>query len=264
MAGRKTQRSGARSPEEQQFLAEYDASRFPHPSVAVDVALIHAQQGQLRALLLQRAEHPDRGRWSLPGTFVRPEESLDQAAARALLEKAGLSGIFLEQLYTFGEPDRDPRTRVITVAYYALVDTARLPDPGRPGKSAKAPAAARQWAVLDVPWEGERGGPIAAREEEGGQLELAFDHDEILGLAVQRLRGKLCYAPIGFELLPARFTLRQLQDIHETILGRPHNKDSFRRSMLASGLIVATGKRESDVGHRPAELYRFKRANGNR
>jgi 8-oxo-dGTP diphosphatase len=238
------------SDEERKFLAEYDVSRFERMSVTVDVALLTADRGALKAMLIQRPEHPFRGHWSLPGGFVRLDESLDEAATRVMAAKAGAENVFLEQLYTFGEPNRDPRTRVITVAYYALIDRQQL---------------AREWqgtddvqlAVLRVPWKGERGGPVEALNEQGQLLPLAFDHSEILGLVVKRLRGKLAYAPLGFELLPPRFTLRDLQGIHETILGRRLNKDSFRRRMLASGLIAATGKREDDVGHRPAELYRF-------
>ena len=246
---KKRRRSG--TAEEQAFLAAYDASRFPHPSLAVDVALLAADQSGLRAVLIQRNEHPDRGKWSLPGGFVGMRESLDEAASRVLSVKVGLSGIFLEQLYTFGQPDRDPRTRIITVAYYALVDSGKLP----------AAEADRKFtlATLDVPWKGEQGGKVRARDDGGKLLPLAFDHAEILGLVVQRLRGKLDYAPIGFELLPRRFTLRMLQTIHETILGRKLNKDSFRRRMIATGLLAATGELEKDVGHRPAELYRFKR-----
>lgn len=238
--------------DEQQFLAAYDASRFPHPSVAVDVALLTVNQGKLSGLLLRRAQHPFRGRWSLPGGFVRLEESLDAAAARVLESKAGLKHIFLEQLYTFGEPDRDPRTRVITVAYYALVDAAQF-------LQAVKVTEETALAELQVGWVGERGGKVSPLDGEGRPLPVAFDHDVILGAAVQRLRGKLNYAPLGFELLPSRFTLRQLQDIHEAILGKRLNKDSFRRTVLASGLVAATGRRETDVGHRPAELYQFKR-----
>ena len=234
--------------QEQAFLAEYDAAQFPHPSVTVDVALLTADRGRLRAVLMKRDAHPGLGKWALPGSFVRMDESLEQAAERVLAMKIGLAGIFLEQLYTFGQPDRDPRTRVITVAYYALVDAVRL---------AAALKADVQLAELGVPWEGEAGGAVAAVGEDGQSRPLAFDHAEILGLVVQRLRGKLNYAPIGFELLPREFTLRDLQSIHETILGRPLNKDSFRRRLLDSGLIVPTGKLEQDVGHRPAELYRF-------
>ena len=236
-----------RGDEEQAFLAAYDAAQYPHPSVAVDVALLTADEGRLRAVLTQRGEHPAKGQWSLPGGFVGMDESLDAAAARVLKTKLGLGGIFLEQLYTFGRPDRDPRTRVISVAYYALVDAARL----KPSKLKPA--------TLRVPWAGEQGGPIEALGQDSKKLPLAFDHAEILGLVVQRLRGKLNYAPIGFELLPREFTLRQLQTIHETILGRTHNKDSFRRRLLASGLIAPTGKLEEAVDHRPAELYRFAR-----
>jgi 8-oxo-dGTP diphosphatase len=180
------------------------------------------------------------------------DESVDRAADRVLREKTGLRGVFLEQLYTFGEPQRDPRTRVITVAYYALVEasTLRLP------KDADGDV---RLAALHVPWAGERGGPVEARDERGRKLPLAFDHGDILGLVVRRLRGKLGYAPIGFELLPKEFTLLQLQEIHETILGRRLNKDSFRRSMLDSRRIAPTGRREAAVGHRPAEFYRFVR-----
>jgi 8-oxo-dGTP diphosphatase len=245
--------------DEQAFLAAYDAAQFPHPSVAVDVALVTADGGRLRAVLTERMEHPAKGRWSLPGGFVQMDESLDAAAARVLETKLGVRGIFLEQLYTFGRPDRDPRTRVISVAYYALVDAGKL-RPLTPGPSparGEGSNAGFTLATLRVAWQGEQGGPVEAHDENGKKLPLAFDHADILGLVVQRLRGKLDYAPIGFELLPREFTLRQLQTIHETILGRTLNKDSFRRRLLASGLIAPTGKLEEAVDHRPAELYRF-------
>lgn len=237
---------------EQAFLANYDASRYPRPSVSVDICLITAIDGKLKALMTHRDQFPEKGKWSLPGTFVGLDESLVEAANRALSKKTGVSGIFLEQLYTFGEADRDPRTRVISVAYYALVNYQQL-EPLLPDVDQI------QLVELDVPWEGEQGGAVRARDAQGKRLKLAFDHAEMLGLAVLRLRGKLGYAPIGFELLPRKFTLRQLQTIHETILGRKKNKDSFRRTVLASGLVVATGEFEASVGHRPAELYRFKR-----
>ena len=237
---------------EQEFLATYDASEFPHPSLAVDIALITVDQAKLKALLLQRDQHPAKGKWALPGSFVGIKESLDQAAGRGLEAKTGVSGIFLEQLYTFGRPDRDPRTRVVTVAYYALVDVATLVKQFDESKQARL-------IELAVPWTGEAGDAVEARDETGKQLPIAFDHARILGMAVSRLRGKLNYADIGFELLPRKFTLRQLQTIHETILGRSVNKDSFRRRLIASRLIAPTGQLEQSVGHRPAELYRFKR-----
>lgn len=238
--------SGRAAPPEAEdaaFLAAYDASRFPRPSVAVDVAVITLEGERLHALLVPRAEPPFRGRLALPGTFVRMDESLDAAAHRVLADKAGLRGVFVEQLYTFGALERDPRTRVISVAYVALVAKERLAEDER-----------HRFHPIEVPWEGETGGPI-----EIGEGQLAFDHASILGMAVKRLRGKLDYTPIGFQLLPDEFTLRDLLRVHEVVLGRPLNKDSFRRRMLASGDLCATGTQEASVDHRPAELYRFAR-----
>ena len=183
---------------------------------------------------------------------MRIRESFEEAVDRVLSHKAGIEGVFTEQLYTFGAPDRDPRTRVISVAYYALVEYGKL--------IAVCPGNGNlRLARLDIPWKGLRGGGVKAFGSDEKKLPLAFDHDEILGATVLRLRGKLDYAPIGFELLPRLFTLRQLQAVHEAVLGRPVNKDSFRRRMLASGRVRATGKQEQDVGHRPAALFRFVR-----
>ncbi len=235
---------------EREFLASYDASQFDRPSVAVDVVILGAFAGALHAILVKRTEHPGLNAWAVPGGFVRMDESLDAAAARILSDKAGLEGVFLEQLYTFGAPDRDPRTRVIAVAYYALVDEARFQGIDT---SDQLVAAAR----LDVPWPGETGGPVQCVNADGEPMPIAFDHEDILGLAVKRVRGRLNYSPVGFQLLPDQFTLRDLQEVHETVSGVGVNKDSFRRRMLASGTLEATGERQRDVGHRPAELYRF-------
>jgi 8-oxo-dGTP diphosphatase len=177
---------------------------------------------------------------------------LDAAAARVLRDKAGLEDVFVEQLYTFGEPCRDPRTRVISVGYYALVDHARFEQ----AHGARADVIA---ARISVPWKGERGGAVKLLGLDGEELEAAFDHAEIIGAAVKRVRGKLGYAPIGFEFLPQKFTLLDLRQVHEAVLGRRLNKDSFRRSVLASGLVRPTGQRERAVDHRPAELFRFNR-----
>jgi 8-oxo-dGTP diphosphatase len=233
---------------EAEFLAGYNMSAFPRPSVAVDATVLTAKGGRLEAVLYLRHEHPSKGRYALPGGFVRMDESLDEAAARLLRDKAGIRRVFLEQLYTFGDPGRDPRGRIITVAYLALVEPARLAEID-PARGARA-------VTLVVPWEGEAGGPVEATDEAGRRLPLAFDHAEVLGTAVKRLRGKLDYAPIAFAFLPAEFTLRALQDVHEAVRGAPVNKDSFRRRILAGGLIEPTGQRERDTAHRPAELYR--------
>ena len=240
----------AASVEEEEFLRSYDPSQFERPSVTVDVVLLTVREGALHTLVVRRAEHPFKGRWALPGGFVRIAEPLEGAAARVLHGKCSLERVFLEQLATFGAPDRDPRMRVVSVAYYALVDAKRF---------AKSLARAGDVTVgkVLVDWEGEAGGPAQLVGEDGESMPLAFDHERILGVAIQRIRGKLDYSPIGFQLLPDRFTLLELQDVHETVLGRTLNKDSFRRRMLASGEILATGEMQSGVGHRPAELYRF-------
>ena len=229
---------------ESEFLESYRAEEFERPSVAVDVALVTVENEHLSVLVLRRGEHPHWGKWQLPGGFVNLDESLDNAAVRVLRDKARIENVFTEQLYTFGRVDRDPRTRVISVAYYALVAYARLPDL----------SDSVQFARVLVPWDGETGGPVTLTTA-GREVDVAFDHDQIVGMVVKRLRGKLNYAPVGYQLLPEEFTLLDLQRIHETILGRPLNKDSFRRRMLASGELDPTGRRQTNVGHRPALLY---------
>ena len=231
---------------------------YPRPSLAVDVVALTVESGHLRVALYKRADAPQKGHYALPGGFVHIDESLDDAAARLLEAKAGFTKVFLEQLYTFGDVRRDPRGRVVTVAYYALVDAARF------HKNSNDTAHKAVGARVAVPWPGETGGPVdvvvtAAGAAEGAAVPLAFDHADVLGLAVKRLRGKLDYTPVGFQLLPQEFTLRQLQEIHEAVRGEELNKDSFRRRMLTSGLLEATGARERDVSYRPAELYRFLR-----
>ena len=225
-----------------------ELERYPRPSVAVDVVVLTVEDGSLFVALYRRKDPPQRGTYALPGGFMRIDESLEAAASRLMAQKVGLAGVFLEQLYTFGDVRRDPRGRVVTVAYYALVDSKRFRLEGEPD-----PISAR----VIVPWPGETGGPVEVVGDDGKRLQLFLDHADILGLAVKRLRGKLDYTPVGFQLLPTEFTLRQLQEIHEAVRGEPLNKDSFRRRMLASGLLEATGARESEVSYRPAELYRF-------
>jgi 8-oxo-dGTP diphosphatase len=208
--------------------------------------------GALHVLLMRRTQRPAEGRWALPGSFVRIDESLDEAARRVLHEKAHIASAFLEQLYTFGAVERDPRMRIITVAYYALLPAARF---------AKALEQSDELALAKVvaAWKGETGGRAEALAADGARLGLAFDHADILGLAVKRLRGKLDYSQVGFELLPPQFTLRALQDVHEAILGVRFNKPAFRRRMLDKGVLEPTGLREQGVTFRPAELFRFAR-----
>lgn len=234
------------------FLASYDPAAFQRPSVTVDLALMSVLDGALHALLTRRAQPPAEGKWALPGGFVRMDESLEAAARRILHEKAHIASAFLEQLYTFGAVERDPRMRVVTVAYYALVPAARL-------EKALRDAPELALARIATAWKGEAGGRAEAHGENGERLSLAFDHADILGVAVKRLRGKLDYSQVGFELLPAQFTLRALQDVHQAILGVRFNKPAFRRRMLDKGVLEPTGLREQGVTFRPAELFRFAR-----
>lgn len=230
------------------FLAGYDPDEFAHPSLAVDVVIMSVVGDNLVVVLSRREEPPQKERWSLPGGFVGVSESLEHATHRVLHDKAGLADVYVEQLYTFGGVDRDPRTRVVSVAYLALVPAEKL-------KAISANAT-----IARVSAERHPGGGGVVRDEQGNVMSLAFDHEEIVAKAVTRLQGKLEYAPVGYELLESRFTLRELQTIHEAILGRGLNKDSFRKKVLTGGNVVATGTREEGVKWRPAELYRFKSA----
>ncbi|WP_267433188.1 NUDIX domain-containing protein [Sphingomonas sp. GM_Shp_1] len=227
--------------DESLLLDSYDPGAFERPSVAVDLILTSVVDGAPVVLLHRRAAHPHKGAWALPGGFVGIGESLDDAARRVLGTKARMDQAYLEQLYSFGAVDRDPRMRIISVAYFALLPAERF-------TAAPGLTLARVSAPDD--------GPITASVD-GVPIPLAFDHDAMLDLAIRRLRGKLDWSPVAFALLPERFTLRALQDVHEAILGRPLNKPAFRRRLIDSGRIVATGKRETGASFRPAELYRY-------
>jgi len=237
---------------EADFLKDYDPAAFERPSVAVDLVLLGLQNGRLSALLLQRNQHPFAGRWALPGGFVGIDEALDAAAERVLHEKAGIAQAHLEQLYTFGAVDRDPRMRIITVAWLGLLTEQAF-------ATALAANPALLPAAIEVPWVTNTGGSVRLLSPKGTALPIAFDHADILALAILRLRGKLDYSDVGFALLPELFTLRQLQDVHEAILGTTLNKPAFRRRMLDKGWLAATGTREEGTSYRPAELFRFQR-----
>ena len=222
------------------FLAGYDPGAFDRPSVTVDLVLLGMFDGRLSALLLRREQPPQVGYWALPGGFVGMDESLDAAAARVLHDKAGVKDVHLEQLYSFGAVDRDPRMRVITIAYLALLREDQM----------KAARDAGRVAIAAL-----EGDPVAAIAEDPSALPLAFDHQAILTLARDRLRGKIDYSDLAFAFLPPQFTLRALQNVHEAVLGTPLNKPAFRRRMLDRGWLVPTGMREDDASHRPAELF---------
>jgi 8-oxo-dGTP diphosphatase len=230
--------------------ANDDPRRFAHPAVTVDLVLMSIVEGVPAALLMRRETPTGQTLWALPGGFVRIDEPLDATARRILRDKARMTDAYIEQLFTFGAVDRDPRMRVITVAYFGLMPAARFAKALQGGSDLIL-------AEIDVPWSGETGGPVTALGDDG-PLALAFDHADILATAILRLRGKLDYSPVGFALLPELFTLRQLQDVHEAILGMKLNKPAFRRRMLDRGWLEATGTRETGSSYRPAELFRHK------
>lgn len=205
--------------------------------VAVDVVIftISAQAkvtSALEVLLVKRGIPPFRGRWAIPGGFVLPKESLEEAALRELQEETGVRDVYLEQLYTFGDPGRDPRGRVISVAYFALIAADQ-----RPIAAGSDAAEAQFWPMSALP-------------------PLAFDHERILSYALSRLRNKLEYTTVGFQLLPATFTLFELQRVYEAILGRALDKRNFRRKLGLLSILTPLNEYRSS-GRRPAQLFRF-------
>jgi 8-oxo-dGTP diphosphatase len=184
-------------------------------------------------MLIKRDISPFQGEWEIPGGFVRMDETLEQAALRELQEETGIHDVFLEQLYTFGDLERDPRDRTITVSYYALINLVE-----QEIQAATDASEANWFRISEIP-------------------KLAFDHDRILQTAIARLRGKIRYEPIGFELLPQKFTLTQLQKLYETVLDRQLDKRNFRKKILSMDLLIDTNELEQGVSHRAAKLYRF-------
>ena len=207
---------------------------FPHPAVTTDVVIFTLRDQQLKLLLIRRGSEPYQGNWALPGGFVQMQEDLEEAARRELEEETGVTGVYLEQLYTFGTPGRDPRERVITVAYYALIPSERIQ------LRAATDAEAVGWFGL-------------------GELpKLAFDHRDIVAMAHQRLVAKLDYSTIAFQFMPERFTLSELQAVYEIILREQLDKRNFRKWVLAMERIEETGEERRDGAHRPAKLYRVR------
>ena len=207
--------------------------KHPHPAVATDIVLFTIRDAQLQLLLIRRGVAPYRGRWALPGGFLRADEDLEACAKRELEEETGVSAVYLEQLYTFGKTSRDPRERVVTVAYYALVCSDRL-------------ALAAETDATDVSWYSLDELP-----------KLAFDHDEIVALAHQRLASKLDYATIAFQFLPETFTLNEVQEVYEIIGREPLDNRNFRKWILAFHLVEETGDVRRGGANRPAKLYRL-------
>jgi 8-oxo-dGTP diphosphatase len=209
---------------------------YPRPALTVDAVVFGFDGSALSVLLIERAEDPHAGSWAIPGGFVMMDEDLEDAARRELAEETGIERVFLEQLQSFGTPGRDPRGRVVTIAFYGLVK------PSEHRVRADTDARAARWFPVDEP------------------PSLAFDHDEMLAVALTRLRQKVRQQPVGFELLDSEFTLGQLQSLYQAVLGRDIDKRNFRRRIKEMDLLVDTGTVQSGVPHRAARLYRFDRA----
>lgn len=205
---------------------------YERPSVTTDIVIFSIIEDALHVLLIQRANDPFKGRWALPGGFLDQGENLDECARRELAEETGVSGVYLEQLYSFGDVGRDPRGWVVTVAYFALVPEGSL------DIAAASDAADAQWFALDQ------------------TPELAFDHAKILATARDRLISKLGYSTIAFQMMPEEFTLSALQRVYEIIGGAELDKRNFRKSILGLNVLQETGRRQAQGAHRPAMLYR--------
>ena len=212
---------------------KYEA--YEQPGVTVDLAIFTVNDNKLKVMLAKRADDPFKDFWSLPGGFIKQGESLEEAANRVLNEKTGVKNVYMEQLYTFGDPARDPRSRVITVAYFALIPWANLSQP----ESEK---------VADLIWSHVDKFP-----------KLAFDHKVILNYAVKRLRAKASYSNIVYGLMPAQFRLSELQTMYEIIINDKLDKRNFRKRMLSTDLLQETGEKDLTGAHRPAMLYQFKK-----
>jgi 8-oxo-dGTP diphosphatase len=206
--------------------------KYPRPALTVDCIIFGWDGAYLKVLLIQRGHEPFEGHWALPGGFVDMDETLEEAALRELEEETGMKDVFIEQLFTFGTPNRDPRGRVVSVGYYTLVNLKEHPI------EAASDAKVAAWFYIDE------------------FPRLAFDHENILVVALDRLRAKVRYEPIGFELLPKQFTISQLRHLYEVILGYEINKRNFHTKVMKLGILREIG-RQIEVAHRPAFLYEF-------
>lgn len=207
---------------------------YPHPAVTTDIVIFTIKDEQLNVLLIRRASEPHKDGWALPGGFVEIDEGLEHSALRELKEETGITGVYLEQLYTFGQPQRDPRERVISVAYYALVPIGHIRL--QPGSDARE---ASWFRISELP-------------------ALAFDHKDIISMAQQRLAAKLDYSTIALQFMPKKFTLSELQKVYEILLGEQLDKRNFRKKVLAYDCIEHTGEERRNGSHRPAQLFTVK------
>lgn len=207
---------------------------YPHPAVTTDIVIFTVLDDALKVLLIKRGGEPFIGQWAMPGGFLRMEESIEDCARRELREETGVRDVYLEQLYTFGAVDRDPRERVLSVAFYALISAD-----GQELEAGDDAAEAQWFDVADLP-------------------DLAFDHKAILAMAQERLAAKMAYSTVGLQLMPAEFTLSNLMRVYELAGDKTLDKRNFRKWILGLDLLEDTGKKWSDGPYRPAMLYRVR------
>lgn len=281
---------------EEQFLAAYDAGKFERPSMTVDMLIFTVTdeekenyrklpQKALRLLMIKRADHPHIGQWALPGGFVNMDESLEEGALRELKEETNIDNIYMEQLYTWGDVDRDPRTRVISASYMSLVDSSTLDVKASDDADdanwftvscnlyqeqrtvTEKGYILQRWFKLSLSNEEDDisaiiktvktvEGKISRTKREVVESDgIAFDHAKIIEYAIERLRNKIEYTDIAFNLMPERFTLTQLQQVYEVILNRELLKANFRRKI--SEMVIETNEYTKDAGHRPSKMFGF-------
>ncbi len=280
---------------EEEFLKNYDSNRFFKPSVTVDSIVFTIRdeeienyrklpEKKLQVLLVKRAEYPYKDKWSLPGTFVRKEESFEEAVQRSLKAKTNMEYIYLEQLYSWGDPKRDPRTRVISTSYMGLVNSEKIHIKSGGSTNDASWFTITLNSVKEKMNENKHG---YIKEEEidiilenkneiiknkvkvvkelvdGNQIiytqilysELAFDHVKMLIYAIERLKNKVEYTTIAFNLMPEKFTLTKLQQVYEILLGKTLLKANFRRKI--ANMVIETEEYDENAGHRPSKLYIF-------
>lgn len=241
---------------EAEFLAAYDPSVFDRPSVSVDILIFsvsskegadwrHTDKKSFSVLLVRRDDYPFLGKWNLPGGFIGIKETSLDGAHRILRRETGVKdNVYLEQLYTFDAPNRDPRTRVISIAYMALVDKARLH---------YADKHVAKWFDVEL-----KNGKLILKNDELtlSSDDLAFDHIDIIKQGISRLRNKIEYTDIVFDMMPREFSLGELQQVYEVILNKKFIPTAFRR--MINSRVVATGKMRTGAGHRPSALFKRK------
>jgi 8-oxo-dGTP diphosphatase len=215
-------------------MQEENIRKYKKPSVTVDIVVFIIKDNDLRVLLVKRGIEPFKGNWALPGGFVKIDESLEKAAKRELEEETGVKDVYLEQLYTFGDPKRDPRGKVITVAYMALVNSGKIK------LQATTDVSEAQWfSVSKI-------------------SELAFDHKKILNYSLKRLRWKFEYTTVAFSLLPKKFAISEIQKLYNIVFNKNFDKRNFSKKILLLDILKEEGIRK-DVSHRPPMLYSLKK-----